>query len=71
MSVICTLPEGGSITVQFAETGRTFRRGDTVDLDALAPNGQPWRDALGDHASAFAEQGNPNDFWAEDGPEQE
>lgn len=63
---ICTLPEGGSISVQFAETGRTFRQGDAVDLDAAAAPGVTWREALGHHVSAFVEQGNPRDVWADD-----
>jgi hypothetical protein len=52
MSVICTLPEGGVVTVQFAESGRSFRRGDRVDLDAIAAPGVTWREALGAHADA-------------------
>lgn len=54
--VRCTLPEGGAITVQGLDFGRTFRGGDLVDLDALAAPAsgaraaQSWGDALGHHA---------------------
>lgn len=53
---ICRLPEGGTITAQIDETGRTFRAGDVVDLDAIAvparAGRQPetWEDVLGAHA---------------------
>lgn len=71
-SVVCTLPEGGSISVQFANGtgGRTFRRGDAVELDAEATPGHTWREALCEHVRAFAEQGDPKDFWG-DGPDQQ
>jgi hypothetical protein len=77
MTVICVLPEGGSINVQFADGGRTFRSGDAVDLDQVivpATKDRPaetWRDALGAHLSAFAEQAEPKDLWADDGQTQE
>lgn len=77
MMAICTLPVGGSINVQFTDGGRSFRQGDAVDLDAVivpATKDRPaetWRDALGKHVSAFAEQSEPKDFWGDDGPSQE
>lgn len=51
----CTLPEGAAIAVQGPEVGRMFRRGDTVDLDAIAvpiSGDRPahtWGEALGHH----------------------
>lgn len=51
----CTLPLGGTVTVQLGETGRTFIGGDTVDLSAEAAPGLTWRDALGFHADVFTE----------------
>lgn len=46
----CTL---AGVSVQFAEGGRTFAVGDTVDLEAQATPGLTWRDALGKHADRF------------------
>jgi hypothetical protein len=46
----CTL---AGISVQFADGGRRFAIGDTVDLDAPATQGLTWRDALGVHADTF------------------
>lgn len=66
MKAICTLPAGGSVTVRSGETGRTFRRGDEVDLDASTPSGESWRQALGKHVSAFTEAGDPRELWNEE-----
>lgn len=57
----CTL---AGIAVQFAEGGRTFAIGDTVDLDATAAPGLTWRSALGEHADTF-------ELVAPDAPAQE
>lgn len=52
---ICRLPEGATITVHANDTGRTFRRGDVVDLAAVAipPSGGraacTWAEVLGAH----------------------
>lgn len=57
---VCTLPEGGVITTYTGETGRSFRAGDVVDLDAVAmpaDGDRPavtWADALGEHVEHFA-----------------
>jgi hypothetical protein len=56
---ICRLPEGATIAVQIAETGRTFSAGAEVDLDAVAvpaTGDQPaatWADVLGEHVMHF------------------
>lgn len=73
MMAICTLPASSSISVQFSDGtgGRMFRRGDVVDLDAEATPGQTWRQAFGQYADAFTEQGDQQDFWGDDGPVQE
>lgn len=69
----CVLPDGGTIIVQVRErTARTFRGGDTVDLDevlvpARAAEGDrkavpavTWADALGHHVDDhFAVDGAP------------
>ena len=61
MKSICTLPDGATLSVQFADTGRAFRHGDALELDAQAAPGLTWRDALGAHVAHFdapaAEQG--------------
>jgi hypothetical protein len=46
----CTL---AGIAVQFAEGGRSFAIGDTVDLESQAIPGLTWRAALGEHADTF------------------
>jgi hypothetical protein len=46
----CTL---AGLAVQFAEGGRAFAIGDTIDLDAQARPGLTWRAALGEHADTF------------------
>jgi hypothetical protein len=69
---ICTLPPGGSITVGIGDTGRTFRGGDAVDLEAIAVPAskdrpaETWRQVLGEHASAFTESADPQTFWQGD-----
>jgi hypothetical protein len=59
--VKCVLPEGATIAVHLAETGRMFRGGDEVDLEAIAApaaGDRPaltWGDALGSHAATAFE----------------
>lgn len=63
--VICTLPEGGDITLHVGELTRSYRRGDVEDLDRVlvpsrpASSGHEARqavtvaDALGEHIEHF------------------
>lgn len=56
---ICSLPEGGTISAHIDESGRTFQRGDAVDLDAIAVaargdrKAETWADVLGTHVEHF------------------
>ena len=60
----CRLAEGASVTVHVDETGRTFRSGDLVDLEAVAAPARgdrpafTWRDVLGEHVQHFAPLSN-------------
>lgn len=60
MMSVCTLPEGGSITVNIGDSTRTFRGGDRIDLGAVAVPAtgsrpaESWRDVLIEHAASFA-----------------
>lgn len=62
MQSICVLPPGGSITVGIGDSGRTFRGGDRIDLDAIAVPArenrpaETWRDVLGEHLAAFLDE---------------
>lgn len=65
MTSVCTLPEGGSVTVGIGDSTRTFHAGDRLDLDAVAVpaagarKAATWREVLGEHAAAFAPAEQP------------